>query len=215
MTAKVNGNFDKVLRCLEDIGLLLVSGNEIPDVRRLITGKSSRGSWWSDEAAHEIFAVNELLEDHPDVTITKLISGKVTFVHRQLWQKLFSVATAREEWQMGGLSVPAKQMLKEIDKRGTLLTHKLPASFGPKPGETARVLELRLLIHSEQVHTESGSHAKLVESWDAWARRVHFKPRELDVSRARQFFEKRLDEINKQHSGNGRLPWIPKTPKTS
>jgi hypothetical protein len=211
MTAKGNGNFDKVLRCLEEIGLLLVSGNEIPDVRRLITGKSSRGSWWADKAAHEIFAINELLEDHADVTVTKLISGKVTFVHRQLWQKLFSIATAREEWQMRGLSVPAQLMLKEIDERGTLLTHKLSASFGAKPGETARELELRLLIHSEQVHTESGSHAKLIESWESWAERVKFKPRALDVISARHFLEKRLDEINKQHSGNGRLPWPLKT----
>ncbi len=211
MTAKANKNFDKVFKRLEEIGLLLISGNEIPDVRGLITRNSSKGSWWSDEAAHEIFAVNELLEDHADVTITKLISGKVTFVHRQLWQKLFAVATAREEWQMRGLSVPAQLLLKEIDKRQTLLTNKLGTSLGAKPGDVARELELRLLVHSEQVHTESGSHAKLIESWESWAKRVEFKPRTMDVARARHFFEKLLDEINEQHSGNGRLPWTPKT----
>jgi hypothetical protein len=211
MTAKANKNFEKVFSRLEEIGLLLVSGSEIPDVRGLITRRSSKGSWWADEAAHEIFAVNELLEDHADVTITKLISGKVTFVHRRLWRKLFAVATAREQWQMRSLSVAAQLLLQEVDKRGTLLTNKLSDTFGAKPGDTARELELRLLIHSEQVHTESGSHAKLLESWESWAKRVEFKPRTMDVTLARHFFEKRLDEINKQYSGKGRLPWPPKT----
>ena len=212
MTAVTDKNFVKVFNKLTDIGFLLVSGSEIPDVRELITDKRSKGSWWADSAAHEIFAVNELLEDHLDVIITKLISGKVTFVHRKLWRELFAVASAREDWQLRGLSVPAQSLLRELDKVGSLFTHKLPKSSGPKPGEIARELDLRLLIHSEQIHTESGSHAKLVETWEAWARRVNFKYRPLDPVRARHALEKRLDEVNKEYSGHGRLPWSLKTP---
>lgn len=211
MTVRTNKNFVKVFDKLSEIGFLLVSGGEIPDVRGLIGGKG-KGSWWADEAAHDIFAVNEMLEDHPDVAVTKLISGKVTFVHRKLWPKLFAVATARDDWQLRGLSVPAQLLLRELDKKGSLFTHKLPKSSGPKVGETARELELRLLIHSEQIHTESGSHAKLVETWENWATRVSFKYRPLDPSRARGFLEKRLNEVNKEYSGTGRLPWPLKTP---
>jgi hypothetical protein len=211
MTAVTDKNFEKVFNTLTEIGFLLVSGSEIPDVRQLITTKRSKGSWWADSAAHEIFAVNELLEDHPDVIITKLISGKVTFVHRKFWQELFAVASAREDWQLRGLSASAQSLLRELDQVGTLFTHKLPKSSGPKPGETARELELRLLIHSEQIHTESGSHAKLIETWEAWAKRVDFKFRPLDPSRARHSLENRLDEINKEYSGHGRFPWPLKT----
>ncbi len=211
MTAATDKNFVKVLNKLTETGFLLVSGSEIPDVRGLITNRRSKGSWWADSAAHEIFAINEMLEDHPDVTITKLISGKVTFVHRKLWRELFAVASAREDWQVQGLSVPAQLLLRELDKVGSLFTHTLPKSSVSKPGETARELELRLLIHSEQIHTESGSHAKLVETWEAWANRVNFNYRPLDPSRARHSIEKRLDEVNKEYSGTGRLPWPPKT----
>lgn len=210
MTVVTDKNFVKVFNKLKEIGFLLVSGSEIPDVRTLITGGSSKGSWWADKAAHKIFAVNELLEDHPDVTITKLISGKVTFVHRKLWHKLFAVASSREDWQLRGLSAPAQLLLRELDQQGSLFTHKLPKS-GPKPGETARELEQRLLIHSEQIHTESGAHAKLVETWENWANRVNFKYRQLNPSIARHFLEKRLSEVNEEYSGTGRLPWPAKT----
>jgi hypothetical protein len=212
MTAEAEKNFQKAFNRLTEIGFLLVSGSEIPDVRQLITGTRSKGSWWADPAAHKIFAVNERLEDHADVTITKLISGKVTFVHRNLWHELFAVASAREDWQLRGLSVPAKSLLREVEKAGELFTNKISSSVANKPGDAARELELKLLIHSEQIHTESGSHAKMLETWDAWAKRVNFKYRSLDPSRARHFFEKRLDEVNKKYSGWGRLPWPPKTP---
>ena len=212
MTAATNKNFVKVFNKLTEIGFLLVSGSEIPDVRTLITGRTSKGSWWADDAAHEIFRINGMLEDHPHVVITRLISGKVTFVHRELWPRLLAIATAREDWQLRGLSVPAQLLLRELDKKGSLFTHKLPKSSGSKPGETARELELRLLIHSEQIHTESGSHAKLVETWESWGNRINFKYRQLDPSRARHFLEKRLREVNREYSGTGRLPWPAKTP---
>ena len=207
MTARTNKNFEKVFQKLSEIGLLHVSGNQIPSVQQIITGTTSKGSWWADPAGRDIFAVNQLLEDHPDVAVTKLISAKVTFVHRGWWPQLFAVATAREKWQLEGLSVAAKSMLKAVAETGTLLTDQLPPSLGSKPGESARELELRLLVYSEQIHTESGSHAKQLETWQAWAKRNNFKNRSIDPSRARQALEKRLHEINQQHSGSGRLPW--------
>jgi hypothetical protein len=212
MTANTRKNFETVFECLVENGFLLLSGTEIPNVRGLISMGSSKGSWWADPAAHEIFAVNGLLEDHPDVTVTRLISGKVTFVHRKLWDKLFAVGNAREQWQLKTLSTPAQSLLQEVDKVGTLLTNKMKRSFGSKPGDIARELELRLLIHAEQFHTESGAHAKLLETWESWAKRVAFKPRKLSPSRARHAFEKQLDKINKQYSGRGRLPWPSKLP---
>ena len=200
-------HFDRVLKHLIDIGLLHVSGDEIPNVRELLTGQRSKGSWWADSAAQKIFAVTQELEDHADVTITKLISKKITFVHRKLWTRLFAVASARDYWQLQDLSKPAQLLLKEIDKAGTVFTNNMKRSSVAKPGDAARELELRLLVHSDQFHTESGAHAKRLETWESWARRVNLKHRSMASDRARSFFEKRLDEINKSYSGHGRLPW--------
>jgi hypothetical protein len=207
MTAKAGKNFEKVFRQLEEIGMLLVSGNEWPDVRSLITGKVSKGSWWSDSAAQEIFAVSELLDDHPDVTPAKLISKKVTFVHRKLWRELLAIGTARDDWQSKGLSAAGLSLLKQLDKEGTIMTNKLPRSPGANPGNATLELERRLLIHAEQIHTESGAHAKLIETWKTWAKRVGFEKRPLDSLRARQSLENRIEKVNKEYSGKGQLPW--------
>ena len=169
--------------------------------------KRSKGSWWSDPAAHEIFAVNQLLEDHPDVLITKLISGKVTFVHRKLWPQLLAVATARESWQLSDLSVEAKSLLRELDKAGSLSTDRTTKSPVSKVGETARELELKLLIHSEQIHTKSGTHAKLIETWESWTSRVNYHCGLPDSFKARRSLESRLDKVNEEYCGSGRLPW--------
>jgi len=200
-------HFVRVLKELTEIGFLHVSGDEIPNIRELLTGQRSKGSWWADPAAHKIFAVTQELEDHVDVTVTKLISKKVTFVHRKLWTKLFAVASARDDWQLKGLSKPAQLLLNEVDKDGVLFTNSMRRPSGAKTGDAARELEQRLLVHSDQFHTESGAHAKRLETWESWATRVHLKDRSVGSDRARSFFEKRLDEINKSYSGRGRLPW--------
>ena len=200
-------HFDRVLKELTNEGFLHVSGDEIPNIRELLTGNRSRGSWWADPAAQKIFAVTQELEDHADVTITKLISRKVTFVHRKLWTRLLAVASARDHWQLEGLSKPAQLLLKEIDNQGALFTNNIPSLSGPRIGDAARELELRLLIHSNQFHTETGAHAKQLETWESWAKRVNLKSRQLSSAQARAFFEKRLKEINEMYSGHGRLPW--------
>lgn len=76
-----------------------------------------------------------------------------------------------------------------------------------KPGKAARELENRLLIHAQQFHSESGAHAKLLETWETWASRISFKDTRLSLSRARHFLEKRVKEVNQEFSGHGSLPW--------
>jgi hypothetical protein len=207
MTASPDRNFERAFSRLEELGLLLVSGTEIPDVRRLISDKESKGSWWADPAAQQIFNVNENLEDHPDVVVTKLVSRKVTFVHRKLWNYLFVVATARVAWQLQGLSKAAVALLNEVDKNGSIRTDKFTSNRINKPGEVARELEQRLLVHSAQFHTESGAHARVIETWEAWAKRAKLKPKIIPVETARGFLENRLDDINHKYSGRGKLPW--------
>ena len=209
MTASARKQFDEVFLQLEKFGLLLLSDSSLPNVSRLVAAKKISGSWWSDEAAHRIFAVSEMLEDHPDVMIMKLVSNKVTFVHRELWGRVYSIGVAREDWQLKKLSVVAKRLLKELDAKGWLQTNKLGKDFGPKPGETARELESRLLLHANQIHTESGAHAKVIETWDTWADRAGFRARAKSPAAARRFLEQRLLELIKDFGGSCQLPWPP------
>jgi hypothetical protein len=53
----------------------------LPNLCSLIVGERLRGPWWAHPRAQEIFNVYDTLDDHPDVLITKLVSGKVTYVH--------------------------------------------------------------------------------------------------------------------------------------
>lgn len=199
-------HFQRVFLQLKKYGFLLEYDASLPCVCKLIAGVKVRGSWWAHALSHEIFAVNEQLGDHPDILITKLISGKVTFVHRDLWRELYSIGKAREEWQMKNLSTPALLLLKEINKVGSLTTNHLGSSFGVKPGDSARDLERRLLIHSEQFHTASGAHSKMLETWETWAERVGVKPHRGPTS-AKSRIEKRVTLVIEEFGGEAKLPW--------
>ena len=207
MTASQGKEFEKVFLQLEKFGLLLLSDSSLPNVATLVAGEKVSGSWWSHKAAQRIFVVSEALEDHADVLILKLVSNKVTFVHRELWGQIYSIGVAREDWQLSKLSPVAKRMLKALDDQGSLLTNKLGKEFGPKPADTARELESRLLLHASQIHTESGAHAKVIETWPSWADRAGFGGRASSPTTARHFLEQRLAEMNEEFGGKGKVPW--------
>ena len=162
--------------------------------------------------AQTIFQVNEKLEDHPDVLITKLVSGKVTFVHRDLWQEILAIGTALEPWQREGLAASARALLKTVDETGFLRTDQFDsmrsrATKKNKPGYVARELELRLLIHAEQIHTASGAHAKVLETWDHWSKRKGFARSAIQIEEAKRNLEERLQKLNDEFNATARFPW--------
>lgn len=159
--------------------------------------------------AQTIFQVNERLDDHPDVLIAKLLAGKVTFVHRQFWPALLAVATSKGPWQMRNLPEAAQQVLKLLKKAGSLRSDELKiGTVGRKElSESVRILERRLLIHSRQVHTESGAHAKVLESWESWAASAKLKTGEISLAEATECLEQRVQELNEKFAGKVKLPW--------
>jgi hypothetical protein len=205
VTADNGKIFDEVFRRLSSDGVLLLVDSSLPSVATIVSKKKIKGSWWAHEDSHKIFTVSEMLADHPDVLVIKLLSNKVTFVHRELWQTIYSIAVARDEWQLKGLSNDARQLLKRLDQVGFLDTHKLDKPSGTKPGNVARELEARLLLTSQQVHTSSGAHAKLLETWDAWAKRIGYKVRAKDSDAARLYLEQRVLSI--ENGIRVTLPW--------
>ena len=85
----------RVLAQLKRHGLLLLNDKALPNLCALVVRERVRGSWWAHPQAQEIFDVYDALEDHPDVLISKLVSGKVTYVHRQFWPHVAAIGRAR------------------------------------------------------------------------------------------------------------------------
>jgi hypothetical protein len=76
------------------------------------------------------------LRDHPDVLTIKLLSGKITCIHRPLWPAVFAIGTARQPWQMLGLSKDAAALLQQSDQEGKAqleaAVDRLNAHFGAR-----------------------------------------------------------------------------------
>jgi len=81
------------MRELATRGMLLESARgPLPNVAEMIAGEPIRGSWWSNPRSHEIFAAINALADSPDVVRTRLVNGRVTLVHRNVWPALVRLA---------------------------------------------------------------------------------------------------------------------------
>jgi len=202
-------HFQRIFLMLKSTGFLLESDPKLPSVATLIASAPMSGSWWSHPRAQEIFQVNEKLDAHKDVLITKLVSRKVTFVHRRLWPELMTIGASREPWQLKGLPPPVKSLLKQVDSAGCLTTAKLvwPLRQDMKVGDAARELENRLLIVGTQFHAEGGAHAKLLETWGHWAQRIKSETANVGIAEAKEKLEGRLSRLNSEFSAAAKLPW--------
>ena len=184
----------RVLTALAGKGLLLKQDKALPNVVGILTGESLRTSWWSHPKAHLIFAVLSELADHPDVLFTKLLHHKDTLVHRSLWPAVLAVGTARDQWQLQGLSGEAKRLLERLGRGG-----------GPvrAVGAPVKELETRLLVTTREIHTASGRHEMALESWHAWSRRVGCSASQ-SVPRARKALEEAAATLGAPLKA---LPW--------
>ena len=174
-----------------------------------MVGHPIKGGWWGHPSGGAIYAESNRLADRADVVIVKLLSGKVTFVSKRLWPHLLAIGHAREPWQLVGLTSQALALLHLVRRNGTVRTDD-PAvrrAVNPKqPAQIALGLERRLLVLGTQVHTESGTHAKALESWEHWARRRRLAAR-LPLAQAKAGLEDRVRRLNADYHGKARLPW--------
>ena len=184
--------FDRVLATVQQQGLLLLADPRRLSVATLVAGGPVRGSWWGHPRGQAIFAVASRLEDHPDVLVVKLVAGKVTFVHRRLWPAVLAVATERAPWQTRALSPAARALLRRVAREGEV-------QVGPGGRAAGKVLEARLLVRGGEVHTASGAHAKVLESWSRWAERCAVA-KGMDPGVARGILQ--------QAAGTAPLPWV-------
>ncbi len=146
----------------------MLADAELPSIVGLITGESIKGSWWGHPLGNLIFNSASDVEDMNDVLTVKLLKGKVTFVHQALWEPLLAIVSSRDEWQMKKLSAACLKALAEIDKKGRILSENLTKVIKLAPKDVAN-LEKRCLVLTQQVHTDSGAHAKYFVSWKQWS----------------------------------------------
>lgn len=195
-------SFPRVLRILKQDGILLLSDKALPSVVRIVGGPRVKGSWWGHEKGHEIFRELGKLESHPDALTTRLISGKVTYIHRRLWPDFLSVANARERWQTGGLSLGARRLLAEVDGKGQVRMDGYPGK-----SDDAREIERRLLVYTEDIHTDKGFHTKLLSAWSRCPKLGGLRFSTKSPMVGRQALEKLVDALNERYYANGKLPW--------
>lgn len=201
---------EEIVQILKTNGMLLQSDAAFPSLAQLITGEGIKGSWWGHPRGKEIFNMSNALEDHADVMVTKLVSEKVTFVHRRLWAAVVGAGKAQDAWQMQKLSPIARALFDRVQREGKISPEALvegrsasAKSFGPYITE----LEKRLLVQGEQIHTDSGAHARIIYSWDAWIKQREFRDKIPAAKIAQSELAKALQELNSKFRGNGTLPW--------
>ncbi len=195
---------------LEEYGLLLVQDSRLPSVATIVAGGPIRGSWLASPSAHGTYDVLVALEDRPELLFTKLVSGKVTMVHASLWPALLPVAEARSVWQTGGLSSTAVWLFDIVERESLVRTDRVvpPEGSGKRAVPlAARELEQRLLVHGDEVHTESGAHARVLQTWAAWRTERDVPAARLSEAVGRARLEAALGRLNRDFGATGTLPW--------
>ncbi len=208
--ADLSAPLEAVKRSLLKYGILLHSDLRFPNLVGIVAGEIVHGSWWSHPKADLIFEVGGGLKKDPDVLLTKLVSGKETYVHRRFWSHFLTIATLKDAWQLTGLSDLANSMLNAVEKRGELRTNEFAHEFNMEVkmlGKEARLLERRLLVYGDDFHTSNGYHAKLLKSWDRWMLAVGFRPDHVNPVDTRKALEVLVGKINREFGAAGTLPW--------
>ena len=74
-------------------GIILESAHgSVPNLAEIISGEKIRGSWWAHPKGREIFWLSRSVREWREVLVCRVVSGKVTYVHRRLWPALVRLA---------------------------------------------------------------------------------------------------------------------------
>ena len=172
MGKTLKAGFDEALEELNRRGLMLVHDKIFPSLTGLTIGETIRGSWWAHPLCNDVYMISQRLQHCGDVALTKLVSGKETYLHRRLWRHLLAIGLAQEAWQLDGLTETAAALQAEVERCGSIrLDQFRSARKGKELSEDARALAMRLLAFVDDVHTESGAHTRRLETWQRWAAR--------------------------------------------
>lgn len=196
-----------LLSALDHHGVLLEHDLALPSVVSLVVGEPVKGSWWGHPLGHLVYDLSCRLYDNPDVLCTKLIGGKVTYVHRRLWPAILAIGSSLEPWQTAGLPYAARGILDEVMRRGTLRYDDIARPDGKSPSGAVKDLEVRLLARSYQIHSEFGNHVRVLESWECWAAGNHLAAGGVSVAEAKLDLEAAFCSLRGGLETKLSLPW--------
>ncbi len=203
-------NLTKVLRAVEQNGLLMQADSKLPSVVTLLVGEPVHGSWWGHPMGDAIHVVNTQLKKHPDIIAAHLVLRKVTFIHRRAWPALFGVALSGEPWQSQDLGPLARRILGFVTREQSVRADD-ESIFGELSSAERRAgireLERRLLVHSTDTHTEAGTHAKALQTWERCRQRKRFRGPTLAADEARAQLDQLVDAWCVGPDVRASLPW--------
>ena len=111
---------EEALAFIREHGVVLVSAKgTVPRLTEGIVGEAIKGSWWAHAQSHHIFAILKAVTDSEQVLVCRLINGKVTLVHRQLWPLLVRLASRFAPEQL-------VKVREEHTASGRHVTHDVP-----------------------------------------------------------------------------------------
>ena len=199
--------FEMVFHELKTNGFLMLLDSSLPSIVGIIAGETFKGSWWGHPKGNEIFNCSSDIDDHKDVLSAKLINDKVTFIHQSLWPAFFGIVAERQTWQTKLLSPAAKKILKKSDK--SALQTKDISDMEPKERSAVIAeLEKKLLVHSRQIHTESGKHERVLQSWESLIAERFSRKKLLSPGAGIEAIEESVAKTARKTTGKIKYPWL-------
>jgi hypothetical protein len=209
VTSKLKAGFNEALDELNRRGLLLVHDKTFPSLTGLAIDGPIRGSWWAHPLSNDVYMISQQLQHCGDVALTKLVSGKETYLHRRLWPHLIAIGLADEAWQLDGLAESAIALRADVERCGITRLDQVRSRRSRKElSEDARALAMRLLLFADDIHTESGAHVRRLATWRSWADMHDVPLSHLPAADdARAEFERLVGAANAESSASAFLPW--------
>jgi hypothetical protein len=195
---------------LARLGLLLQHDRTLPCVTARVAGAPIAGSWWGHARGHEIYDLLVAFEAGAGALAAKLVNGKVTFVHEQLWSALLALVASPLVIEGATLSARAQRLLEHVQERACVRQGELRgAGFdsGPELKKVVAELESNVLVHTSSEHTPSGTHEKVLRSWSEWARAHAFIPTPMTHEQASSQLAAAASALGAGTRQSVRLPW--------
>jgi hypothetical protein len=157
---------------LDDRGIVLVGGRSaLPNAVEAIAGGPIDGSWWGHPEGSRIYRLlNELEEGSAGFIELALAEAKRTVIAPRLVPTVRALAgdPGRRARVLDNLKAPARKLYEALGDGGVVRSDdaELRSELGGNGLRAARMaLESGLLARSTSLHTASGHHASVLESY--------------------------------------------------
>ena len=156
----------QVSRFISDRRMVLQTGRSaLPALTNAIAGRVLNGSWMANPEVHHIYRLMSRLPKERAL-VAALVLGKETIVVPDLAPAVHVVAAddTRRNWALSQLPPIACRLLDDVEATGSVRMDHW--SVKGKDARDARyVLQNQLLVWSDELHTERGSHTTVVRPW--------------------------------------------------